>query len=216
VAALSGAVALLAASNVASAALEPMTITATAPSSTVVGSPFEIQVAVEAEPGALDIAATPLRVRVKLAPECGGSFAGTPGPAALEATLPPPAPGQPYAQTISGQVTETEPGTDTICTFLEDAQERQFATDTQTEVSIFATLDSARQCTAAKQELLSTKRNLKPINRRIAKAKRALLKSHSPKRHKLLARKLQKLRKKKRHLAKQRRTVTRTIESTCP
>jgi hypothetical protein len=219
VAALSGILMLLASSSVASGALEPVTITARAPGSATAGSPFEIQVAVEAEPGALDIAAAPLRVRVKLAPECGGSFAGTQGPVALDTPLPAPAPSQPYAQTVSAQVTEADPGTETICAFLEDAQERQFATDTGSEVKITPPStppsDSTPACTAATRQLTVTKRNLKPLNGRIAKAKRALRKSHSPKARRSLSQKLKKLRRQKRHLAKQRQLETRTIESTC-
>jgi hypothetical protein len=216
---LSGVLALLASANLASGALEPVTVTAKAPQSATTGAPFEIQVAVEAEPGALDIAAAPLRVRVKLAPECGGSFAGTPGPAVLDTTLSPPTPGQPYAQSVSAQATEPDPGTDTICAYLEDAQERQFATDTGAEVNFKPPSNppaaAKQQCTNATRHLVVTKRNLKPLNKRIATTKRALHKSHTAQKRKRLSRKLHNLRHQKRRLAKQRQTELQTIEATC-
>jgi hypothetical protein len=219
VAVLSGVLALLVSASVASAALEPVTITAKAPQSATTGSPFEVQVAVEAEPGALDIGVQPLRVRVKLAPECGGSFAGTSGPVALDTTLPAPAPSQPYAQTVSANVTASGSGTETVCAFLEDAQERQFATDTEAEVKITSPSTPAGaptpQCTNATRQLIVTKRNLKPINKRIAKTKHTLHKSHNAKTRKRLSRKLHNLRRQKRHLAKQRQSESRTVESTC-
>ena len=103
---------LIVAATAGGALIEPVTITATAPEPLVAaGTPFKLEVAVEAEAGALDIAARPLRVRVKLAPECGGSFIGTPGPAAFEATARrarPPAP--PCKQTLVGKVTAPSTG----------------------------------------------------------------------------------------------------------
>jgi hypothetical protein len=215
-----GAAALLVPAASAAAAngpalLEPVAITATAPQSAVVGSPFQLAVAVEAEPDALGIAAAPIRVRVKLALECGGSFVGTAGPTAFEATLPTPIPAGPYSQTFSGQVTVSTTGTETVCAFLEDAQERQFATDTEAQVSVFASPTAVRQCPAATQRLVVIKRNLRPMQKRIAKTKRKLHKSHGKERKKL-SRKLHGLQKKKRKLAKQRRAVAETVQEACP
>ena len=54
----------------AAAALnEPVTVSATAPESVEAGKPFQLEVAVEAEAGALEITAAPLRLGVKLAPD---------------------------------------------------------------------------------------------------------------------------------------------------
>jgi hypothetical protein len=218
------AVALLAPSTATAATggpalLEPVAISASAPQAAVAGTPFALQVAVEAEAGALGIAAAPLRVRVKLAPECGGSFAGTAGPTAFEAPLPVPVPTGAYFQTFTGQVTEGGTGTETVCAFLEDAQERQFATDTEAQVEVVAgtggSSAAGRQCQGATQRMHVLGRNLKPIAKRIAKAKHHLRHAHG-KAHKKLARKLRKLRKQKRRLAKQHRVVTETVQAACP
>ncbi len=205
--------ALLALGGTAGAALlEPVTVTAMAPETAVAGTPFKLEVAVEAEAGTLAIAAQPLRVRVKLAPECGGSFIGTPGPTALEQTL--PAPGaSAYAQTVTGKVTAASAGTDVVCAFLEDAQERQFATDTEEEVTVVSAA-AARQCTAATQRLTEAKRKLKRLEHRIHKLKRKVRHAHGAHR-KALVRKLDKLRAHKRKAAHRRKVAARKVAREC-
>ena len=136
---LAGAAAMIAAAaGTASASPfeEPVSVTATAPAAVSSGTPFQLEVAVAAEAGALDIAAQPLRLRVKFEPECGGSFAGTDGPVAIDQVLPAPVTGAPYAQTVTASETLRALGPETICAFVEDSQERQFATDTEAELTV--------------------------------------------------------------------------------
>lgn len=205
---------LIVAATAGAALLEPVTITATAPEPQIVaGTPFKLEVAVEAEPGTLDIAAQPLRVRVKLAPECGGSFAGTAGPAALERTLPAPAAGAAYKQSVSGKVTAESAGTEVVCAFLEDAQERQFATDTEEEVTVLAA-GAVKQCTAATRQLTTAKRKLKRLEHRIDKVKKQVRSAHGAHR-KALVRKLHKLRAHERKAAKRRKAAARKVAGVC-
>jgi hypothetical protein len=213
---LGGLAALLVIATAAGAALiEPVTITATAPGPQLVaGTPFKLEVTVEAEPGTLAIAAQPLRVRVKLAPECGGSFIGTPGPAAFEQGLPAPAAGAAYKQLVTGKVTAATPGTEVVCAFLEDATERQFATDTEEEVTVLAAGAAAKQCSAATRQLTTAKRKLKRLEHRIKKVKKQVKKEHGAHR-KALVRKLHKLQAHKRKAAKRRKVAARNVAGVC-
>jgi hypothetical protein len=213
---LGGLAALLVLVTGAGAALiEPVTITATAPEPQLVaGTPFKLEVAVEAEPGTLDIAAQPLRVRVKLAPECGGSFIGTPGPAAFEGGLPAPAAGAAYKQLVTGKVTAASPGPEVVCAFLEDATERQFATDTEEEVTVLAAGAVRKLCTAATRQLTRAKKKLKRLEHRIKKVKKQVKKEQGAHR-KALVRKLHKLQAHKRKAAKRRKAAARTVAGVC-
>jgi hypothetical protein len=205
---------LLVAATAGGALLEPVTITATAPEPLVAaGTPFKLEVAVEAEAGALDIAVRPLRVRVKFAPECGGSFVGTPGPAAFEAPIAGPPAGAALKQTLVGKVTAPSPGPEVVCAFLEDATERQFATDTEEEVTVLAP-GALKQCTAATKLLTAAKKGLKRLEHRIAKVKKQVKKARGAHR-KALARKLHKLQVHKRKALKRRRAAARKVAGAC-
>jgi hypothetical protein len=212
---LGGLATLLVIVTAAGAALiVPVTITATAPEPLIAaGSPFKLEVAVEAEAGALDIAVRPLRVRVKLAPECGGSFIGTAGPAAFEATLAGPPAGAALKQTLVGKVTAASAGPEVVCAFLEDATERQFATDTEEEVTVLAP-GALKQCTAATKQLTAAKKGLKRLEHRIAKVKKQVKKARGAHR-KALARKLHKLEVHKRKAMKRRRAAARKVAGAC-
>jgi hypothetical protein len=223
-AAFGGVLALLIpATATANSLSEPVTITADAPASVTAGAPFDLTVAVEADPAALGIAAMPLRVRVKLAPECGGSFAGTPGPAAFEATLPNPVPAGPYAQTFTGRVTAPTPGTETVCAFLEDAQERQFATDSVAQTEAVASAAGAggggnqgapRACPAATRKASAAGLDLKRLQKRIQKLRRAEHKAHGKHRRRL-AKRLRALRRKERALRKRSRAAAHVVAGSC-
>ena len=213
---LGGLILLLAPGGTAAAALlEPVSVTATAPETVTAGSPFRLEIAVEAEAGALDIAAAPLTLGVKLAPECGGSLAGTAGPAVLEKTLPNPVAGTPYAQTVTGQVTATGTGTEVVCAFLQDAQERQFATDTQEEVAVTpAGATDAHQCTAATMQSKVAKRKLTRLEGRIKKVKGKV--RHAKGAHRrALVRKLHKLRAHERKAKKRRKAGAHQVAAVC-
>ena len=216
-AALGGAAALALMAGTANAALEPVSITANAPATVTAGVPFKLEVAVEAEPGALDIAAQPLLLGVKLAPECGGSLIGTPGAPVLERTLPSVPAGSAFDGSFAAEVTTGASGTEVVCAFLQDSQERQFATDTEAEVTVLTASAAAtqeRRCTAATNQLTTLRRSLKRLDKRIAKARRRLHHAHG-RSHKALKHKLRKLRAKRRKLAKRRRRSARTIAGTC-
>jgi hypothetical protein len=205
---------LATAAGAGAALLEPVTITATAPEPQIVaGTPFKLEVAVEAEAGTLDIAARPLRVRVKLAPECGGSFAGTAGPAAFEQTLAGPPAGAALKQMLTGKVTATTPGTEVVCAFLEDATERQFATDTEEEVTVLAA-GAVKQCAGATKQLRTAKKKLKRLEHRIHKVKRLAKKADGAHRR-ALVRKLHKLRQHRRKAAKRRQAAARKVAGVC-
>lgn len=212
---LGGLAACLAIAGGAGAALlEPVTITATAPEPQIVaGTPFKLEVALEAEAATLDIAARPLRVRVKLAPECGGSFAGTAGPTAFEQTIAGPPTGAALKQTLIGKVTATTPGTEVVCAFLEDATERQFATDTEEEVTVLAP-GAVKQCTAATKRLQTAKKKLKRLEHRIHKVQRLIKKADGAHR-KALVGKLHKLRQHQRKAAKRRQAAARKVAGLC-
>lgn len=107
--------------------------------------PLRVRVTVTADAGVLDTATAPLRIRVKLASECGGTFEYTPGVVLLDKQLKPqPSIGHPYSATTSGSGKPNRYGTQTVCVFLEEeGDDRQFATDTSEQVSV------SRRCTVA-------------------------------------------------------------------
>ena len=202
------AAALLGAQPAAAALGEPVSVTAQAPEAVAAGTAFPLQVDVAAEAGALDIAAQPLRLRVRFAPECGGSFAGTEGPTALDRALPAPTPGAPYAQSVSTKTKIGAPGPETVCAFLEDNDERQFATDTE------ETLTVVPPGPAAKRMVGQLKRRLARIDRQLRKLRRAKRHAHDGKRRRI-AKRIHKLRKQRRHVAKQLRRAFREARIAC-
>jgi hypothetical protein len=216
VALLGAACLALGAARADAALIEPVTVTATGPGTVVAGTPFKLEVLVEAEANALSIAAQPLHLRVKFAPECGGSFAGTPGPAALDQVLPAPSAAA-YKQNVVANVTAAGSGAEVVCTFLEDSTERQFATDTEEEVTVLTAAEGAarkHQCTAATKQIAKAKRQNKRLARRIKKVKR--LERHAAGAHrKALAHKLHTLRAHQRKVAKRRKAAVKTAAGSC-
>lgn len=199
------------------ALLEPVAISAGAPESVEAGKAFQLEVAVEAEAGALDIAAMPLTLGVKLAPECGGSLAGTADPPVLQKTLPNPTAGAAYAQTVTGRVTATATGTDVVCAFLQDAQERQFATDTGAEVTVVAAGaggDTAGRCSTVTRKVEAARRSLRRLDHRTAKVRRALHRAHGAHRE-ALSRKLHKLTTHRKKAQKRRRASVGELGEAC-
>lgn len=217
VAALAGASVLLvmgvAAAPGGATPLEPVTVTANAPETVEAGKQFNLEVAVEAEAGALDIAALPLTLGVKLAPECGGSLAGTPGSPVLEKVLPNPQAGAAYSQTVTGTVAAPAVARDVVCAFLQDTQERQFGTDTEAEVNAVPA-GALHQCTTAEARRKAARRSLKRLNRRIRRTKRKLHHAHGAHRT-ALQRKLRKLRAHRRKVRKRERAATRQVTTVC-
>ena len=108
-------------------------------------APLPIAVSVSADPGALDNRTAPLRIRVKLAGECGGTYQYTPGPVLLDKRLSPqPSSGHAYTATAKGQGVPRTYGALTVCTWLEEeGDNRDFATDQSVQVNV------SRACTLA-------------------------------------------------------------------
>jgi hypothetical protein len=171
-----GAALLLAAP--ASAQVEPVELSVEAnPSLLASKQLFTVRVGVAAEAGALDIAAQPLRLRVKLEPECGGSFAGTEGPTVIDQQLPAPQSGAAYSTALSARARVAAFGPQTVCAFLEDAQERQLATSTEEAVVV------SRPCTIA--------------TRRLARLRKARRHVHGRERRRHLSKRIRKARHRK-------------------
>jgi hypothetical protein len=91
-----------------------------------------ITVTVNADPSVLDNATAPLRVRAKLAGECGASFSTTPGDVLIDQRLDPqPSTGHAYHVTAHGAGRPSAYGTYTVCAYLEEeGDNRMFANDT--------------------------------------------------------------------------------------
>jgi hypothetical protein len=100
--------------------------------------PFKVTVKVSADKRALNRATAPLWLRVKLAGECGGTFAGTPGIKVFDRRLKPqPHRGRPYAITVQGSVRPERAGRMTVCVYLaEQGDDRLFADDTSARVDV--------------------------------------------------------------------------------
>jgi hypothetical protein len=107
-------------------------------------APMRVTVTVHADPGVLDTADGPLRVKVKLASECGGSFETTSGVTLVNALLSPaPTVGKAYSGSGAGSGRPAAYGTRTVCTYLEDGTDRVYANDES------VTSDVTRACTSA-------------------------------------------------------------------
>lgn len=187
---------------------EPVIVTVSAPAAVALNAPLTVRVSVEADAGALDIAAQPLRLRVRLEPECGGSFAGTDGPTAIDSVLPAPAPGAPYSATATGSIRLSSPGAETVCAFLEDAQERQFATNTE------STLVVGPACASAARKIARLRGRSTKLRRHVAHLRRARRHAHD-RRRQALSRRLHVLHKRRRALAAQTRRAKRRETVAC-
>jgi hypothetical protein len=134
---------VLAAPPVGADSFTPVTLAITVAPVARLHQPLKITVAIGADAGVLDTRTAPLRVRVKLATECGGAYAYTTGTVLLDRELSPqPATGEPYAARATGSGKPTSYGVQTVCVYLEEeGDNRQFATDTSNQV------DVSKQCT---------------------------------------------------------------------
>jgi hypothetical protein len=129
--------------------------------------PLKVSVDVTADPSVLDNATGALRIRAKLAHECGGTFSSTPGVTLLDQRLrPQPVTGRPDDATASGSGRPTRYGDQTVCAFLEESGDnRMFANDTSNEVNVSrkcttaaATYDAARRRHARRSKLKADRR----------------------------------------------------------
>lgn len=158
---------LLALSQTAHASDEPVTLTVDGPSVAAVGVPFRLTTEVAADARALDARTAPLRIRVRLASECGGTFDSTPGTTVIDAELQPaPATGKAYDRRFARTLTLPSLGTLTACAFLEEeGDNRMFAFDSSTQIAL------TKRCTAAAR--LASERS-----KRVTSARRALRHAH--------------------------------------
>jgi hypothetical protein len=108
-------------------------------------APLAVTVKVSADAGALDSRTAPLRIRVKLASECGGTYQYTSGPVLLDKRLQPqPRTGHAYTASARGSGKPVSYGQLTVCTWLqEEGDDRDFATDQSIQVNV------SRPCTIA-------------------------------------------------------------------
>jgi hypothetical protein len=141
--------------------------------------PLKVGVQVTADPGALDPATSPLRIRVKLAAECGGTFTTTPGTVLLDKALSPqPATGHAYSATMTGSGKPGAYGVQTVCAFLEEGGDnRMFANDTATQVNVSqpCTVD-AHKYDAAHRALVKAQRQLRRSHGASARLRRLVAK----------------------------------------
>jgi hypothetical protein len=151
-------VAAVAAAGPARASDEPVTLTVSTPGVVASNIGFPVRVAVSSDPGALDAATAPLRVRVRVATECGGSFDSTPGPVLLDKPL---APGG----KVSGTGITHTFGTFTACAFLEQqGDDRLFAFDDSTSFAV------THPCTTFTRRVIATKRSLRKVRKALRHA----------------------------------------------
>ncbi len=127
---------------------DPVVVSVTAPRVVAARARFLVSFEVNAHAGALAAAGGGLRLRARLEPECGGSFAGTIGPKIIDRVLPAPEAGGAFAYTARAAPSVKPFGPQTVCAFVEDADQRQFATSTDVVVTV------SKPCTRASRKLL--------------------------------------------------------------
>jgi hypothetical protein len=142
-------------------------------------SPLTVTVHVSADPGALDNSRTaPLRVRVKLASECGGSFQYTNGVVLLNKRLnPQPATGRAYSGVVRGSGKPSAYGSYVVCTFLEEeGDNRMFANDDSVQTTV------SKPCTAAaaRYDKLRRSRGARRHPSQVSAARRAARRACGP------------------------------------
>jgi hypothetical protein len=171
--ALGAVLALVAATAVASAdSFTPVTMTIGVTPIARLGAPLPVKVAVKADPGVLDTADGPLRVKVKLADECGGNFETTTGVTLVNAPLrPQPTVGKAYSGGASGSGRPTAYGTRTVCTYLEDTGSgRVYANDESVSTDVTPTCTSAGLAyDRAARSLRAAQRSLRHARSRAAR-----------------------------------------------
>jgi hypothetical protein len=135
---------------------EPVTISVDMPNVVASDLGFPVRVTVTSDPGALGSA--PMRVRVRAATECGGTFDSTPGTVLLDAPLGPS--GQ-----AAGRASTSSFGSFTACAFLEQqGDNRLFAFDDSTTFAV------THPCTTAARRATATRTSLRKVRRALRHA----------------------------------------------
>ncbi len=125
-----------------------------------------VTVTIHADPGVLDTGSGPMRMQIKLAPECGGDFQHTSGVTLMDRALTPqPATGRAYQGTLTSSGRPDTYGVQTVCAYLEDSNVgRVYANDESGSVSVSA------PCTAAGQRYDAASRALSRARRSLRRA----------------------------------------------
>jgi hypothetical protein len=147
----------------------PVVLTTTIAPVARLHQPLAIRVAVSADSGVLDTRTAPLRVEVKLASECGGTYQYTPGVVLLNKQLDPqPTAGHAYNAVASGSGKPNAYGPRTVCVWLaEEGDQRVFASDQSIQVNV------SKSCTAAATRYDVAEKALKAAMRKDHGVKRA-------------------------------------------
>jgi hypothetical protein len=129
--------------------------------------PLQVTVRVTADPGALDNRSGALRVQVKLADECGGTYPYTSGTTLLDQRLnQQPATGHAYSAAASGSGRPAAYGSGIVCVWLVDEGDgRVWASDQSVQVSV------SQACTSAAARYDSDRRHHR--HRSLARDRRA-------------------------------------------
>ena len=138
--------------------------------------PLAVTVRVSADPGVLDDRTAPLRVRVRLASECGSEFEYTHGVVLLDKRLAPqPATGRAYFALARGAGRPAAYGSKAVCTYLEEEGDgRVFANDE----SVYT--DVSKHCTIAAARYDRLRRAHPRRRSRVASARRAARRACGP------------------------------------
>ena len=144
---LAGLVAVSATAAAGADSITPVRLAITIAPTARLAKPLALTVTVTADAGALDSSTAPLRIRARLAGECGGTFDTTPGPVLIDQRLnPQPATGRAYTATAQAAGKPVAYGQQTVCAFLEEeGDDRQFADDTVDPPQV----DVSKRCTLA-------------------------------------------------------------------
>lgn len=172
------AVVLAAASSAAVAGADsftPVALNITIAPVARLGAPLAITVHVSADPGVLDDRTGPMRIQVKLAPECGGTYQYTPGTVLMNRELSPqPATGHAYSAVASGSAGRPAAyGTQSVCAFLDDDYE-SFANNTSDQVNV------SKACTAAAARYDAARRRRRKNRQQLAADQRAARQACGP------------------------------------
>jgi hypothetical protein len=140
-----------------------------------------VAVSITADAGVLDTRTAPLRLQVKLAAECGGTFQYTPGTVLIDKELSPqPTTGQAYSASAKGKGKPAKFGEQTVCAWLnEEGDNRTFASDQSTFVNV------SKRCTTRAARFDRSRKALKRARKHrrahpatFRRAKHAAAKAH--------------------------------------
>jgi hypothetical protein len=139
--------------------------------------PLPVTVKVSADAGVLDTATSPLRMRAKLASECGGSFETTSGVVLLDKVMSPqPSTGHAYQGTARGSGRPTAYRSGMVCAFLEEQGDgRVYANNTDNPPGVTV----SPRCTQAAARYDSARAALVRAERRLTHAKTQQARTHA-------------------------------------